>query len=275
VLNIDSSNVQLIAEDIGQFIGEVVYGYDGNMTKSLFVGANVPENITALIYIGTDPLSPYSYIKKVIYHGELDIVDTTITTDSLGVVETTYSSSPWGFPSRIQTNWGGDLLDFDGDGKKELLVSFESMDDSLKTTVRTWNADSSAYDDSVTHVVNPKAWTFIIIENGSVALGIADDPISFISPQEYRLEQNYPNPFNPNTVINYTLPINREVSVKVYNITGELVKTLVDNELISAGSHKVVWNGKNDLGRKVASGAYIYTLEWAGMKKAKMMTLLK
>ncbi|MBT3617665.1 MAG: T9SS type A sorting domain-containing protein [Candidatus Marinimicrobia bacterium] len=279
VLNVDENHVKMIAPNIGQFIGDVGYGYDGSARKSIFVGRTVP-NITALEYIGTDPLSPSSYFKKIIYWGEHDVVNTTVTLDSTDAPDTTYASSPWGFAAKIETNWGGDLLDFDNDGQKELLVGFQSVDDSLTTTVKTLNMDSVAigvthYDDVVTSVVNPKRWSFIIIENGSAHLGVNDDPIRFIRPEEYILAQNYPNPFNPNTVINYTLPINREVSVKVYNITGQLVRTLVDNELISAGSHKVVWNGKNDLGRKVATGAYIYTLEWAGMKKAKMMTLLK
>jgi flagellar hook assembly protein FlgD len=89
------------------------------------------------------------------------------------------------------------------------------------------------------------------------------------------LEQNYPNPFNPNTTIQYTIPINRKVSVKVYNITGQLVRTLVENELVNAGTHSVVWNGKNEFGRTVSTGMYLYSLEWAGMKKVKRMTLVK
>ncbi|MEA1877499.1 MAG: FG-GAP-like repeat-containing protein [Bacteroidota bacterium] len=274
VLNIDSSNVGLVAEGIGRYIGEVGYGYDGSWNKSLFVGNTAPNNITALEYTGSDPLSPDGYAESVIYSGELEIVHTTITTDSLGVVDTTYSDAPWGYPSRIQTNWDGELLDFDGDGKKELLVSFESMEDSLDTIIQTWNATDSLYDETVTSVVNPKAWTYIIIENGSLPVSVVD-PITFISPEDYRLEQNYPNPFNPTTSINYTLPINRKVSLKVYNVTGQLVRTLVNNELISAGSHEAVWNGMSDSGKQVASGVYFYSLEWAGMSMTKRLTLLK
>ncbi len=102
-----------------------------------------------------------------------------------------------------------------------------------------------------------------------------DEPITVITPEKYSLSQNYPNPFIPNTTIEYTIPINRRVSVKIYNISGQLVRTLVNNEFMDAGKHKVMWNGKNSNGVAVSTGMYIYSLEWAGMKKVKSMTLLK
>ena len=183
-------------------------------------------------------------------------------------------TSKWGFPSKIQTHWGDDLLDFDGDNKKELLLSMQNVSDSLTHTAYTWNATESKYDTVLTTVANPKAWTFVLLENGSEQLA-TDDPITFISPEDYRLEQNYPNPFNPNTTIQYTVPISRKVSVKIYNVNGQLVNTLINNEMVSAGTHKVMWNGKNKSGLSVSTGMYFYSLEWAGMKKVKSMTLLK
>ena len=126
----------------------------------------------------------------------------------------------------------------------------------------------------ITNVANHKDWTFILIENGTNQT-VSTDPITFVLPDDYRLDQNYPNPFNPNTTIQYTIPINRKVSIKVYNITGQLVRTLIDNEMANAGTHKVVWNGKNNFGRTVSTGIYLYSLEWAGMKKVKRMTLVK
>ena len=114
----------------------------------------------------------------------------------------------------------------------------------------------------------------IILESGNEQLA-SDDPIAFLSPEDYKLEQNYPNPFNPNTTIEYTVPINRRVTVNVYNINGQLVRTLVDNKMVNAGTHRAVWHGKNNLGKQVSTGMYLYSLEWAGMKKVKRMTLVK
>ena len=273
VLKVNGDHVVKIASNIGQFIGDVGNGYDGDDRNTLFVGRTVP-NITALQYIGPDPRSPLSYLKEVIYYGEHDVVNTTITIDSTGAADTVYAGSPWGFPSKIETDWGGELLDFDADGKKELLVSWQSIDDSLKTTVKTWVDSLADYDEVVTNVANHKDWTFILIENGTNQT-VSTDPITFVLPDDYRLDQNYPNPFNPNTTIQYTIPINRKVSIKVYNITGQLVRTLIDNEMANAGTHKVVWNGKNNFGRTVSTGIYLYSLEWAGMKKVKRMTLVK
>ena len=269
-----------IAKNIGQFIGDVGWGYDGNDDrKSLFVGRTVP-NITALDYIGPDPRSSSSYLKKVIWTGEHDVAHKTITIDSTNAPVTVYDSSPWGFASKIETNWDGELLDFDNDNKAELLVSFQSIEDSLKTTTKTLNMDSLAngvthYDEVVTKVKNHKDYTFVILENGTPTDLLSSDPIRFVLPNDYRLDQNYPNPFNPNTTIQYTVPIDRKVSIKVYNITGQLVRTLVNNELAVAGTHRIVWNGKNNFGRTVSTGIYLYTLEWAGMRKVKRMTLVK
>ena len=259
----------------GEMMGGIGNSYDGNTNPHIFTGSfsSKQPNISAHEFIGPEAGSGSSYLKKAIYYGELDVAEATTTTDSTGTSVTTYRRK-WGYTSDIQASWGDDLLDFDGDGKKELLVSFQSQADSLTHKEYTWNATEMKYDTVLTTVANTKNWEFAILENGSDALS-ADDQITFISPEEYRLEQNYPNPFNPNTTIQYTVPIDRKVSVKIYNVNGQLVNTLINNELVSAGTHKVTWNGKNKNGLTVSTGMYFYSLEWAGMKKVKSMTLLK
>ena len=259
----------------GNIIGGIGNGYDGGDNHHIFTSGTSSRRpqVIAHEYIGPDPSSASSYLQKAVYYGELDVAERTTTTDSTGTAVTTYRRK-WGFPQKIQTNWGYDLLDFDGDGKKEILMSFQSNPDSLTHKDITWDATGDSNIVVETKVVNPKNWEFVLLENGSEQLA-TDDPITFISPEEYRLEQNYPNPFNPNTTIQYTLPINRKVSIKIYNVNGQLVNTLVNNKLVSAGTHKVMWNGKNTNGLQVSTGMYFYSLEWAGMKKVKSMTLLK
>ena len=259
----------------GNIIGGIGNGYDGGDNHHIFTSGTSSRRpqVIAHEYIGPDPSSASSYLQKAVYYGELDVAERTTTTDSTGTAVTTYRRK-WGFPQKIQTNWGYDLLDFDGDGKKEILMSFQSNPDSLTHKDITWDATGDSNIVVETKVVNPKNWEFVLLENGSEQLA-TDDPITFIAPEEYRLEQNYPNPFNPNTTIQYTLPINRKVSIKIYNVNGQLVNTLVNNKLVSAGTHKVMWNGKNTNGLQVSTGMYFYSLEWAGMKKVKSMTLLK
>jgi flagellar hook assembly protein FlgD len=89
------------------------------------------------------------------------------------------------------------------------------------------------------------------------------------------LESNYPNPFNPTTNIRFTLPIDKAVSVRVYDMTGRLVKTLVNQQLLAQGTHTVQWDGTNSFGAQVASGNYIYSLEYGNFRQSKTMVLVK
>jgi len=79
-------------------------------------------------------------------------------------------------------------------------------------------------------------------------------------PKEYSLAQNYPNPFNPSTTISYQIPSASRVVLRIYNILGQEVATLLDEER-PAGSHVVRWNGQNSSGRAVSSGVYFYRVE--------------
>jgi hypothetical protein len=89
-----------------------------------------------------------------------------------------------------------------------------------------------------------------------------------------KLAQNYPNPFNPITTISFDLARPGQVKLNVYNIKGQLVRSLV-NGALSAGSHKVVWNGTDARNRSVASGIYYYRLETKNYTKTNKMVLMK
>jgi hypothetical protein len=93
-------------------------------------------------------------------------------------------------------------------------------------------------------------------------------------PTAYALNANYPNPFNPTTNISFALPIDSKVSLKVYNVAGQLVRTLV-NETMVAGIHTVTWDGANSNGEKVASGIYFYKLNAGDFSKTMKMVMTK
>lgn len=93
-------------------------------------------------------------------------------------------------------------------------------------------------------------------------------------PVSYSLSQNYPNPFNPTTTISYSLKQEGKVTLKVYNLLGKHIATLVD-ENTGVGSHTVQWDGRNKLGNSVASGVYIYKMEVGDIIKSKKMLMLK
>jgi hypothetical protein len=86
--------------------------------------------------------------------------------------------------------------------------------------------------------------------------------------EKYSLDQNYPNPFNPTTTIRYALPAQSTVSLKVYNILGQEVKALV-NENQVPGGYAVQWNGTNNHGLQVSTGIYFYRLEVNGIGASK------
>jgi len=91
---------------------------------------------------------------------------------------------------------------------------------------------------------------------------------------DYILGQNYPNPFNPNTTIEFTIPKEDRVKIRIYDTTGQLISEIVNNEY-NTGTHSVSWNGTNSFGHKVASGVYVYTLETGNHKISKKLTLSK
>jgi hypothetical protein len=103
------------------------------------------------------------------------------------------------------------------------------------------------------------------------ATGIVANPNS---PKTFQLKQNYPNPFNPTTNISYYLPQQGFVRLNIYDINGQLIKTLVDENQIG-GTHKVMWNGTNSFGKEVASGVYLYRLVSGNYNGIKKMILMK
>lgn len=93
-------------------------------------------------------------------------------------------------------------------------------------------------------------------------------------PAEFQLSQNYPNPFNPTTRIHYALPKGAHVTLKIYNLKGDEVRTLVEGYR-AAGNYEVEWNALNNSGKHVASGVYLYRLEGEGVNDVKRMVLLQ
>ena len=132
-------------------------------------------------------------------------------------------------------------------------------DPTLQNTWIFWDYENDgAYDDSsllsiVTGVVDP------------------DDPAL---PRRFDLAQNYPNPFNPVTTIEYSLPHRDHVTIEVFNILGQKIRTLVDREE-PAGSYEIIWDATDDSGRPAATGVYLYRLRAGEYRETKKMLLLR
>ncbi|MFW0862621.1 MAG: T9SS type A sorting domain-containing protein [Candidatus Komeilibacteria bacterium] len=107
----------------------------------------------------------------------------------------------------------------------------------------------------------------LIAYNQSLPLSV--DRVSDVIPNGYTLEQNYPNPFNPSTNIEYSIPINESVNIIIYNSLGQTIDVLVD-ELQSAGTYKVNWNGNS-----LPSGMYFYQISTPTFTRTMKMVLVK
>jgi len=131
----------------------------------------------------------------------------------------------------------------------------------------------------------PKGKTEIIETNSEVeilsilAADKSSQPVPFkfnniILPREFSLDQNYPNPFNPTTTIKFALPKSSYVELEIFNILGQRVTTLINDQL-DAGYHTAKWNSTDSEGREVATGVYFYRLKAGDFVKSKKMLLLK
>jgi predicted CXXCH cytochrome family protein len=119
---------------------------------------------------------------------------------------------------------------------------------------------------------NPKYAIDVIRYSRQAIIGII--PISNEIPIRFEISQNYPNPFNPTTNINFSLPRAENVLIKIYDIMGKEVKTLV-NEKMAAGKFKVDWQSNNNEGKIVSSGVYFYKITAGNFVDTKKMILVR
>jgi flagellar hook assembly protein FlgD len=108
---------------------------------------------------------------------------------------------------------------------------------------------------------------------------VPEEPVQPNVPNSFELFQNYPNPFNPTTTIKFkvwSLEFREPVhtTLKIYNIRGQLVRTLVDDERLP-GYYQVFWDGKDNSGKEVSSGIYFYQLKTRDYSDTRKMILLR
>ena len=127
--------------------------------------------------------------------------------------------------------------------------------------------------------------TYVAVQNVSNSLAVmtcdflvspagVEDDLAETGPTGYQLQQNYPNPFNPHTSIEYCLPQAKWVSLDIFNLLGERIRTLV-KERQSRGSHSVRWDGKDEQGNQAPTGVYFYRLRTDDFEETGKMVLLK
>ena len=93
-------------------------------------------------------------------------------------------------------------------------------------------------------------------------------------PKNYTLHDKYPNPFNPTTTLRFDLPQVSSITLTIYNMLGQKVRTF-NMQNTSAGYHSITWDATNDLGEQVGAGVYLYQLQAKDFVKTRKMVLLK
>ena len=241
---------------------------DRNGKPELLVGSAFPSNIVAVEYKGTGSIrDPNNYLRKVLYKGEADTYSAISYRDSAGTKDTVYTIGE-GFVSKQSK-----VIDFDKDGKLEMILPYQSVADT--TSIRWVHHNGIDFiEDSVKGRLNSKKWNFRSLE-ADVVGDVKPFEYVVITPDDYELFQNYPNPFNPSTKISFKLPLNKNISLIIYDALGKEVNKLIDNKFYQHGKHEITWNGTNSNNKSVTSGTYFYKLVSDNVEKSGKMILLK
>jgi len=187
------------------------------------------------------------------------------------------------FDSHLYTEWTFDParveVSLNGTDWQEIWTKSGLWDSWRKEFIPLGNfAGQSIYlrfrlsDQSNDDELTDPGWT---IDNIRIISGMASSNADNSSPAVLSaLYPNYPNPFNPSTTISFSLANPQFASLKIYNLKGQVVKTLLNSDL-DKGNHKAVWNGTDDSGQKVGSGIYLYRLEAGDYRQSHKMVLMK
>ncbi|MFQ5629732.1 MAG: LamG-like jellyroll fold domain-containing protein, partial [bacterium] len=152
---------------------------------------------------------------------------------------------------RFDTGTGQIVNDLTANGNHGFLGAIDAVDSADPS----WSLSNAPLIDSITVAVQP-------------------DPSTPEIPLAFELYPNCPNPFNPETSIQYSVSSAQFVSLKVYDLIGQEIATLV-NRHVAAGNYEVQWDGRDWLGRKMASGVYLYRLRAGEFVQSRKMLLAK
>ena len=172
-------------------------------------------------------------------------------------------------------------------GDTPLFKTFQSRAGELKIANAVVHGSSVSGEGAILNVTFKVLREFEDMARFEIAEGIVFDaeshsnPVVILgalevesTPAEFALLQNYPNPFNPETTIKYNLAETGDVNLRIYNIVGQVVRTLVA-ERQPAGRYEVRWAGTDDRGMAVSSGIYFYQITAGGFRDVKRLMLLK
>jgi len=228
-------------DDKCEYIADTNKVYDGATHQLKYTFPGTMEWNTG----GYDLINPYAHFIHTDYNsdGKRDlIINQDSTFEVFDVVNNVilFELSHQGEIIHIKN-----LIDIDGDGELELVLVAYLSNYNYKTYIYSTGISTSAIEGNNVNLLN-----------------------------KYKLQQNFPNPFNPSTTIRYSISSPENVSIKIYDVTGQLVKEINKGHNHS-GEYEIVWNGTNNFNERVSSGAYFYQISAGNYAQAKKMILLK
>jgi len=171
-----------------------------------------------------------------------------------------------GFPAVLSGNQIVDLKTgntvYSWANKGSVVTAYiNPSDNSIRVLIATYNSSS-----------NTNSYSVYSLGTYSPPPGVSQNLSTL--PKRLSVAQNYPNPFNPSTIIQYSIPVQSHVTVQVFNIKGQLVRSLV-NENKPSGSYNIQWDGNSDSGGKVSSGVYFYSVKSGDQELTRKMVMIK
>lgn len=236
--------------------------------------ADNPDGIDTAFFLNVIPgatttASDENNFDFLLYHGSpdapaVDIVARDVATLAEGILYTLFSDDYISVPANTY------IIDIFDPGADNPLASFDADVSNLEG--QTGIILASGFLDPSNNNAGPGFGVIVVLSDGSVVeLGMAtsNESIADGLPDRFDLDQNYPNPFNPSTTISYSLPQSSQVTVEVFNITGQRVATLVNTEQ-SAGNYTINFDASS-----LSSGMYMYRIQAENFTQTRKMTLIK
>ncbi len=273
---------------------DILVSFDNNVTPTSGIFSQLPNKNTVIANRLTAPLSTFK-ITKLMYYITRDhsggagsftpYEDECVNYSNGALGPATYgfefnNITPSNMPGWVTVNVSIPVTPSPQYVDKEFFVGVEYDGshepaigyDSTSSNGRGWYRGGDIYTNWTQ--LDSIGWHVTLYIRAVISTVTSVEDISSVVPKYFGLMQNYPNPFNPSTTIEYDLPKAESVRLKIYDILGREVATLVEAEQ-NAGIYKVQWNGRNNYGVSVASGIYLYLFEAGNYRSVKKMIYLK
>ncbi|MFA7362048.1 MAG: T9SS type A sorting domain-containing protein [Candidatus Kapaibacterium sp.] len=231
-------------------------------------------NILKVYFLTAKNFGPFNYNQVNLLLGQATITDLPTSAFYTGTRDTVYNRATVSL-SGTPLTWLIFTLDhpFVYDNTKSLIIQLEHRGASGSASYIHAHTYLTGKRRTYSNTANPFGVqgqdAYIINFGVDIGPNAIDPNINLQTPKEYKLEQNFPNPFNPTTSINYSIPKSGLVTLRVYNVFGQEVSTLV-NEVKNNGNYSVDFNASN-----LSSGVYYYELTSGNFVQTKRMMLIK